>query len=326
MDNATHTLTGLFLSRAGLNRLTPAATPVAILAANAPDVDIVSAFGGSVSYLHWHRHLTHSIVLWPIMALAATAVVRLCFRKQRFQWLAAYIVALVAVASHILLDLTNAYGVRLLGPFSSQWFRLDITNLIDLWIWGVLLACLAGPLLSKLVSSEMGAKTAKKYPARTHAVLALSFLLIYDMARFVAHGRVTAVLDTRQYNGSAPVRVAAFPVSQNSAVWRGIAETPDAYRIFTVNVFELEEFNPALGEAEYKAQSTPAVEAANRTHAFQVMREFAQFPVYRVIPSAEIPGGYRVVLYDLRFGFTSTALVDREMRVVRSSFRFGAPK
>src|ERR1043165_1620564 len=40
MDPLTHTATGLFLSRAGLNRWTPLATPILLLAANAPDIDI----------------------------------------------------------------------------------------------------------------------------------------------------------------------------------------------------------------------------------------------------------------------------------------------
>jgi inner membrane protein len=322
LENATHTLTGLFLSRAGLNRLTPAATPLLMLSANAPDVDILATMGGAAAYLHWHRYVTHSIVFLPVMALAATAVVRLFYRKERFAWLPAFLVAMVGVASHLLLDLTNVYGVRLLAPFSNRWFRWDITNVIDLWIWAALLACLAAPLLSKLVSSEVGGSRAAKYPGRAHAILALAFLVIYNGARFVAHERITATLNTRRYEGTAPLRVAAFPISQNPAYWRGIAETEDAYFIFPMNLFDLEAFNPALGETEYKAKPNAAIEAANRTYAFQVMREFAQFPVYRVIPSAELAGGYRIILYDLRFGFTSTALVDREMKVRSSVFQF----
>ena len=43
MDQLTHTAVGLFLGRAGLNRWTPHATPILIMAANAPDIDIVAA-------------------------------------------------------------------------------------------------------------------------------------------------------------------------------------------------------------------------------------------------------------------------------------------
>ena len=54
MDPLTHTATGLFLSRIGLNRWTPRATPILLLAANAPDLDILTASGGSLNYLHYH--------------------------------------------------------------------------------------------------------------------------------------------------------------------------------------------------------------------------------------------------------------------------------
>ena len=74
MDNLTHSLVGLAFSRVGLNRLTPQATAVLLLAANAPDIDVVSAAGGSLNYLHYHRHLTHSLLMAPVMALLPRSV------------------------------------------------------------------------------------------------------------------------------------------------------------------------------------------------------------------------------------------------------------
>src|ERR1043165_3307721 len=99
MDNLTHTAIGLFLSRAGLNRLTPLATPILLLAANAPDIDILSATGGSLAYLRYHRHLTHSLVALPLMALLPVALVRLVSRKS-IRWPGAIVAALIGVASH----------------------------------------------------------------------------------------------------------------------------------------------------------------------------------------------------------------------------------
>ena len=40
----------------------------------------------------------------------------------------AFFAALIAVATHLLLDLTNVYGVRLLLPFSARWLQLDLTQ------------------------------------------------------------------------------------------------------------------------------------------------------------------------------------------------------
>ena len=65
MDNLTHTLAGVMLSRAGLNRVAPRATLVLALAANAPDIDIVTRGWGSLAYLHHHRGLSHSLLAVP---------------------------------------------------------------------------------------------------------------------------------------------------------------------------------------------------------------------------------------------------------------------
>ena len=75
MDPLTHTATGLFLSRAGLNRLTPMAAPIVMLAANSPDIDIVTLAGGPLTYLHYHRHLTHALAAMPVMALLPVVLV-----------------------------------------------------------------------------------------------------------------------------------------------------------------------------------------------------------------------------------------------------------
>jgi len=119
VDNITHSLTGILLARAGLDRFTPHAAWILFLAANAPDADVVSAFGGSLNYLHYHRHLTHSLVALPLLPLVCVLAVRLVSR-QPVNWAGAYMIALIGVASHLVLDLTNVYGVRLLLPFSER--------------------------------------------------------------------------------------------------------------------------------------------------------------------------------------------------------------
>ena len=323
MDNATHTLTGLFLSRAGLNRLTPHATAILMISANLPDADIVSLAGGPVAYLHWHRHLTHSLVAAPFLALFCVFAVRLI--RGPLPWMAAFAVALAGVASHLVLDLTNIYGVRLLLPFSSEWLHWDLTPVIDLAIWGVFLVCLAGPFLSNLLSSEMGASTRAKFPGRGFAFLALAFLVTYNLGRMVAHSRALGILESREYDGTAPLRVAAFPESENFLHWKAIAETDSSYYVFRLDLTRA--FDPAAGEMARKLEPSPAIRAADATRPFQVMREFAIYPLYRSVPLADTEGGFRVELSDIRFAFLSTALLDRNLRVERSSFQFsGAPR
>jgi len=317
------------LARAGLDRYTPRAAWILLLAANAPDIDVVSAFGGSLNYLHYHRHLTHSLLMLPVLSLLCVLLVRLVSRKP-VNWVGAYSIALIGVASHLLLDLTNVYGVRLLLPFSATWLRLDITGVIDFWIWGALLVALFAPMLSRLVNSEIGATGPRRGGAgRGFAIFAISFLVLYDGSRYFAHARAIEILESRIYSGAAPRRVAAFPTA-NIWGWRGLAETGDAFNFQDVNL--LGEFDPTTGRVFYKPEPSPALEAARRNPIFQQYLQFAQFPYWQLTPADDPEGATRVEAMDLRFGdpqspgFVCTAIVDAHQRVVRAWFQFGGAR
>jgi inner membrane protein len=325
MDPLTHTATGLFLSRAGLNRWTPLAAPILMLAANAPDIDIVTASGGALNYLDYHRHLTHSLIAMPVMAILPVVVVRAISRKP-VRWAGAFLAALLAVASHLLLDFTNVYGIRLLLPFSDEWLRLDMTPVFDLLIWAVLLFGLAGPFLSRLVSSEISSGKARAlHYGRGSARFALLLVALYDGGRAVLHARTVAALDSRIYQGENPVRVLAVP-SLNPLHWRGVVETRDFFLVSDVAITS--DFNPERGAVFYKPESEPALEAARRTPAFQRFLEFNQFPLWRVTPAEPPEEGKRVDLLDLRFGtpaqpgFMTSALVNSRGEIVTTSFQF----
>lgn len=320
MDNLTHSLVGLFLARAGLRRATPRGTAILVLGANAPDFDAVSWFGGPATYLHWHRNLTHSLLAIPAMALLTVAMVRFAGRKP-VQWRPALLIAMVAVASHLLLDLTNIYGVRLLLPFSAQWFNWDLTPVIDFTIWTILLLGVAAPALGRLVGSEIGER--RREPGGGWAVAALLLLFSYDAARAVAHDRAVAEVEARQYNGLTPRRTGAFPEA-NPLRWTGIAELSDAYVMAPVDLRH--EFRPQDGTTYDKAARTPEVEAARLTFAFGRLLEFAQWPVW---VSEPMPGGRltRVRLIDLRFGTPEepgfaavAATVDDRLHVMDTTF------
>ena len=125
-------------------------------------------------------------------------------------WAGAWLAALVAVASHLLLDFTNVYGIRLLLPFSKEWLRLDLSGLFDPWIWGVLLLGLAVPFLSRLVSAEISSGKARVLNyGRGSARFALLLVSLYDGGRAVLHARAVATLESRLYQGETPARVLA---------------------------------------------------------------------------------------------------------------------
>ncbi len=323
MDNLTHSLVGLFLARAGLKKFTPRGTAIMVLAANAPDFDAVVWFGGPATYIHWHRNITHSLIALPVMALLSVAIVRALGRKQ-VRWLPAFTIATIAVASHLILDLTNVYGVRLLLPFSGHWFHWDLTPVVDLSIWAILLLGVAAPAFGRLVGSEIGER--RRGPGAGWAIAALLLFSTYDYGRSVFHRRATALMDSRLYEGSSPLRTGAFPEA-NPLLWTGIAELDNAYVEAPVDLRKT--FRPDSGETFYKAERTPAVLAAMQTFPFQRFLEFVQYPLWIVEPSANLEHATRVRLVDLRFGtpsapgFQAAATVTDRNQVVSSVFGFG---
>jgi inner membrane protein len=318
MDNLTHSLTGLMLSRAGLNRFYPRADLLLIIAANSPDSDIVTIVRGPLYYFEHHRGITHSIAAMPVMALLSVLIVCAIYRTMR-GWVAAWGIAIIGVASHLLLDWTNVYGIRLFLPFSARWLHLDLINLFDLIIWAVLLLGWLGPLMARLVTSEIGAKAGT---GRGMAIFALSFFLVYDCGRALTHQRAIEILDSREYHGGPPTLVAAFPTPGiNPFEWEGWIERPEFVMHFLANVRQ--QFDPAAGTITYKAAPSPAIDAARQAHPVSVFLRFAQYPLWSVTAADSPEGAHEVAVRDLRFPFGAEALVDASNRVISSSFHAG---
>lgn len=337
MDNLTHALAGVMLSRAGLNRLAPRATLTLVLAANAPDIDVVAWAWGSLAYLRYHRGLTHSVAAVPLLAALTVAVMWLLRRrKERFPWGRTCLVALVGVASHPLFDYTNVYGIRPWLPFSNIWYSWDIVSIVDVWVWAVLVVCLAGPAFGRLISGEIGARPGTGKGA---AVFALLFLAAWWGARDLLHRRAVNMLEAHLYGfnpGSAldsdpartraaapPLRVAAFPNPTNPLVWRGFVETEGLYQTVSFNV--LRPLDPTRGQVFYKPEDASVLEAALRS---PTASEFAAFARYRRATVNRREEGYRVVFTDFRFSgerpnaFVCTVVLDENLRVVREQFSF----
>ncbi len=146
MDNLTHSLAGAVLGQMGMKTKTGLAMPTLIIAANLPDIDAVATLLGGHTHLALRRGVTHgpiALVILPILLWAAM----LAWAKWRPSekrlpihkgWLLA--LAYIGTISHPALDWLNNYGIRLLEPFSSQWFYGDTIFIIDIWIWAALVA------------------------------------------------------------------------------------------------------------------------------------------------------------------------------------------
>ena len=163
MENLAHTLCGLALARVGGDRLSPLATPVLVIAANLPDLDVLGyPFGGRPYYLCHHRGLTHALLGIAVESLLLAAAAYGIGRRLRgperdpLRFWGLWLAALVGLLSHLLLDSLNTYGVRPFLPFASTRYFGDLAFIIDPWLWLCFgsAACLGAPRPERAASGS----------------------------------------------------------------------------------------------------------------------------------------------------------------------------
>lgn len=152
MDNLTHSLVGAVMGQAGLKKTTGLAMPALIIGANLPDVDAACFFWlEGTEHLAFRRGITHGPPALVLLPLVLAGMLWGWDRWQtrrgtrpegrlpvHFGWL--YAMAFIGCLSHPFFDWLNVYGIRLLEPFSSQWFYGDTLFIIDPWLWAMLIA------------------------------------------------------------------------------------------------------------------------------------------------------------------------------------------
>src|SRR5688572_26971536 len=142
LDNFCHTLVGAACGEAGLKRRTRYGNVTLMIAANLPDLDVLS-FATDTDPISFRRGWTHGIVAQLVLPVALTAAVYAFGRLRRPRgesgpplragWL--LLLSSVGVYSHVFLDFLNNYGVRLLAPFDWRWFYGDTLFIADVWLW-----------------------------------------------------------------------------------------------------------------------------------------------------------------------------------------------
>ena len=98
--------------------------------------------------------------------------------------------------------------------------------------------------------------------------------------------------------------------------------------VAALEISDTNKFTRVSNLIAFDGMNFDAVNIARQTEVFRGFLAFSQFPVWTVTPLSEPANGFRVELSDLRFGaspgrgFTATAILDSQLRVVSTSFQF----
>jgi inner membrane protein len=144
VDNLTHSLAGAALAKAGLERYTPLAATTLVLAANAPDVDILAYAQGPYFALSFRRGITHGVLATVVLPFLVAGAVLAWDRWVRRRGApdampanprAVLMLAFVGLLTHPALDWMNNYGMRWWLPFDGRWSYGDAFFILDPWLW-----------------------------------------------------------------------------------------------------------------------------------------------------------------------------------------------
>jgi inner membrane protein len=281
MDNLTHSLVGAVLGQAGLKRTTGLAMPALIIGANLPDVDAACFFWlEGTEHLAFRRGITHGPPALVLLPLVLAGILWAFDRWQtgrgtrpearlpvRFGWL--YAMAFIGCLSHPFFDWLNVYGIRLLEPFSSQWFYGDTLFIIDPWLWALLIASLWVSRRREKVGAEW------MRPARVGIAVGLAYIGVNTGSTWAAKN----YFDFTPFSGST---VIASPMPLRGPLGRELISGENGRYAINLDM---------VGECRL-----PDLSEARRTNS-----QLEAFLFWSRAPFATRAADGSVILYDARF-------------------------
>lgn len=338
MENLAHSLTGLALAKTGLEQRIPFGPTVLILAANAPDLDVVVGPAGTLYYLQYHRGITHALVGTVLIGLSlglAVWFLRGYSRVPGARLRDCLWITLIGALTHPLLDWTNSYGIRLLQPFSDHRSFGDLVFIVDpaLWLilgtgtflaaqwstpskilWGLVFSA----VLAVIVAFQPGVPALRWYLG---TFLAAAGAALWIQRRVGISGKRSAAVSlalvglywlvlagsrqvarTNAENALAldhPALVPSMAVLPRPVdPWRWQVFCQDSKELLTATASALDHGLVDIQRIP-RNLDRPEVEASLLTCPGQVLAHFGRFTFFQVEPGADGPA---VIFRDARFG------------------------
>lgn len=289
MDNLCHALVGAAAGRAGLAKRTTLGMSTLVIANNLPDLD-VAVFATNTLAVSFRRGWTHGVLAQATLPLLLTGVMlaydRLVLRKRvnapppaiaRELLLLSY----VGVLLHVFMDLMNSYGIRLLMPFSGQWFYGDALFIVDPWLYLTLgLGWWGSRQRERRGAADPGR------PARVGVALASIYVLLMLGSNVAAR---SAVRDGLARAGrAAETRFMVTPVAVNPFSREVVVDVGDRYEKGNLWFAPLPHFRPA-GFGMPKGLDDPDVQQALQSPRALAFLRWSRFPFVQVDRSTSPP-------------------------------------
>ncbi len=225
-----------------------------------------------------------------------------------------FLFALFALLSHLFLDWTNNYGVRVLAPFHPQWSAGSFVFIVEPVMLVLLAGGLVAPAFFGLIGGEIGAQR-ERYRGRGWAWTALFGVALMWCVRGYEHGRAVALAEGGDYDNAPAERVLVSPYPVNPWKWHAVVRTAEFDQMATVDTWRGTVATTEQEDRFYRGAETAEVEAAKRSWLGRVYLDWSMAPaVTEVALPADAPQtAVRAVLFrDLRFLYDTAGMHGRE--------------
>jgi inner membrane protein len=297
-----------------------------VIAAEIPDLDILWSADGPIAAFQHHRGWTHAFIGLPLEAAVVVGAFWLFhrWRTQRknsrapespapIRWGLLYVFAFIALASHILLDWTNNYGVRPFFPFNPRWYSGSFVFIFEPVMFAALLIGLLAPPLFSLINSEVGVRRTP-FSARGWPIAALLAIVTLWGWRLFEQQKALQLATDADLNGAAILRVATSPHPITPFRWHVVLETPQYFQLATADTLtNTLTTNPA--DIIYKPPTTIATLIAKQSWLGEAYLDWSQFPLVVESPQSPEPDAAAittVTFRDLRFMYDVSFMKGRE--------------
>ncbi len=288
MDNVCHTLMGAAIGKAGLARRSSLGMGTLMIASNLSDLD-VGVFLTPTLAMSFRRGWTHGVlaqaVLPPLLALVMQAWDRRVVQRRAnapppARLGSLLLLSYVGVLMHVLTDYLNSYGVRLLMPFSQQWFYGDALFIVDPWLY----LLLGGGVWLSVRRARKGWAGVDQ-PARLGLVLSIVYMLAMFGSNLMARETVrTGLVRAGQ---AADTRFMVTPVLINPFKRDVVIDVGGRYEKGTVWFEPTPHFRPG-GFGIDKGLDDADVRAALASPRAQAFMQWSRFP-FAVVDHGKSP-------------------------------------
>jgi inner membrane protein len=231
MDSLTHIAIGacigdLFLGK----KIGKKAMLYGAIAASLPDIDFIASFWlNSADDLMAHRGFTHSFLFGLLFILILAFLFRHRHQVEKIPIKTWLLFIGVAIASHLFLDVFNAYGIGWFEPFSHRRISFNVIFVADPFfsVW---------PGIAAVGLLIFNNKSTKRRSWATTGLIFCSVYLFYCVVN-----KFTIDRDMRQSlenQGLHFKRYFTTPTPFNNWLWYNVAETDKGFQIGYQSVFD----------------------------------------------------------------------------------------